>query len=233
MASAVPKFIQQRCAARAAGIDIVRNIFRTQQFPDGVSTKQLYKLAVQEPAPPGFEPYPLPRPPARAVPKTRHGKSKIIVPEARDLYPSHPDHPIRSIRFLKAEILASMKASSEIGTFRQPKAAARLAAEEASATTEKEKKKLAASQMEFVWKPLPPKQAPPPPQKKEVFGVEVGVGADYSHLNKRRQRARVEKISLAVQKMKDIQNGVKVRPLIGRPMYRNNKPTSEAEASTQ
>jgi len=41
---------------------------------------------------------------------------------------------------------------------------------------------------------------------EEVFGAEVGVGEDLSHLNKRRRRAREEKIARDVQWMEKVQS---------------------------
>jgi hypothetical protein len=52
-------------------------------------------------------------------------------------------------------------------------------------------------------------QPPPPPepvQVKPVFGVEVGVGEDWSHLNRRRQRAREDKVDRDVTWLKDLVN---------------------------
>ena len=59
--------------------------------------------------------------------------------------------------------------------------------------------------VEFVWKVVDPDEVPPPPRSKpvkEVVGKEVGVNVDYKHLNKRRQNARVGKITRDVQAMK-------------------------------
>jgi hypothetical protein len=238
MASRFSVFVHQRATAKSLGIAIVRDIFRKHQFPEGVSTKQLYKLALQEPAPPDFQPFPLKRPVFRPLKPTK-SKKKVVLPDPDLLYPPNPEHPIRSMRyatfficlapslteyrFLKTEILAELKTRKEITTVRQPKAGARLAEEAANANpnpTKKERLKLAASQMEFVWKPLPPKETPPGPPVKEVFGQEVGVGADISHLNERRQLARVEKVSRAVDTMKAIKNGFKPRPKSSVPLYK-------------
>lgn len=65
--------------------------------------------------------------------------------------------------------------------------------------------RLTASQVEWKWKVIAPEDRPgmpTPKQKKSIVGLEVGVGADTSHLNKRKQRARVEKVSREVQKLK-------------------------------
>lgn len=50
------------------------------------------------------------------------------------------------------------------------------------------------------------KDIPPKPKKEpKVFGTEVGVGEDWSHLNKRRQRAREGKVTRDVVWMKDVE----------------------------
>jgi hypothetical protein len=59
----------------------------------------------------------------------------------------------------------------------------------------------------WLWKMKAP-PPPPPEAKKEkpVFGTEVGVGEDWSHLNKRRQRAREGKVARDVTWLKDLIN---------------------------
>ena len=44
-----------------------------------------------------------------------------------------------------------------------------------------------------------------PPKPKEVFGAAVGVGEDISHLNKRRQRSRQEKVAADVEWLHDLE----------------------------
>jgi len=58
----------------------------------------------------------------------------------------------------------------------------------------------------WLWRARARPPPPPEPKKeKPVFGIEVGVGADWSHLNKRRQRARVEKVARDVTWLKDLE----------------------------
>lgn len=58
----------------------------------------------------------------------------------------------------------------------------------------------------WVWKlKAPPPPPPEPKQEKRVFGAEVGVGGEWSHLNKRRQRAREEKVARDVTWLKDLE----------------------------
>ncbi|KAH9896653.1 hypothetical protein C8Q73DRAFT_642221 [Cubamyces lactineus] len=54
------------------------------------------------------------------------------------------------------------------------------------------------------WQIKEPETKEPEPVK-QVFGKEVGVGADWSHLNKRRQRAREEKVKKDVQWLKELE----------------------------
>lgn len=128
-------------------------------------------------------------------------------------------------RFLKKDILAALRDAKEIRTVRQrrvvPTPEEELEAL-ANPATKRERKALSVAVNEHVWKVLPPQQPPPAAAVKEVIGREVGVGADISHLNKRRQRARVEKVGQAVLKMKGIRSGLKPRPLDGKPYYRGD-----------
>lgn len=47
----------------------------------------------------------------------------------------------------------------------------------------------------WVWRPMPKLPEPKPEPVKQLYGTEVGAGADWSHLNKRRRRAREEKVA--------------------------------------
>ena len=143
--------------------------------------------------------------------------------------------------FLKREILDTLENFNEIRTVRQPRADAaaleELSLSNPSAPTKRDRKAIASSQVEFAWKVVTPRPPVVPPPTKEVYGREVGVGLDTSHLNKRRQRARVEKVSDAVMKMKGI-NGLNpgerarpARPLDGRPNYRAQALAAKPESS--
>ena len=86
--------INQKARALSEGIKIVREILKANPFPNGFTTSQLFKVAVQQPPPPDFPTYrhtgltPTPKL------KDRLKKVRPIVPGA----PTHPEHPIRSIR---------------------------------------------------------------------------------------------------------------------------------------
>lgn len=51
---------------------------------------------------------------------------------------------------------------------------------------------------EWSWKPKVV-QVQNPPKKKPVYGLDVGVDEDFSHLSKRRQRTRAESIARDVE----------------------------------
>ena len=58
----------------------------------------------------------------------------------------------------------------------------------------------------WLWRTRARPSPPPEPKKeKPVFGIEVGVGEDWSHLNKRRQRARGEKVARDVTWLRDLE----------------------------
>ncbi|KDR72612.1 hypothetical protein GALMADRAFT_252763 [Galerina marginata CBS 339.88] len=200
-------FLLQRFQAQSAGIAIVRDILKRESFPNGFTTAQLYKLAMQAPPPANFQPYPLGRrPPPPPTPKPHKKKIYNQKPKPEDSYPPNPDHPIRSVRFLKEYILPFLRGANEITITQQPTAKT-LTAQEAddAPKTKKQRLQLTKSQVEFVWKVVPPenrvKVSAPPPEKL-VVGREVGVGGNVSHLNKRRMLARAGKISREVDRMK-------------------------------
>lgn len=104
---------------------------------------------------------------------------------------------LHGARFLKVEVLPALAKSFEIEMVKRHRLSA-------VNDTEKVKKKKVPG-MEFVWKVVDPDKVPPPPRfkrKKAVVGTEVGVNLDYGHLNKRRQNARVGKITRDVETMK-------------------------------
>lgn len=51
---------------------------------------------------------------------------------------------------------------------------------------------------------MTPEPKEKPKEVQEPFGAAVGVGQDFSHLSKRRQAAREEKIQRDVKKMRQI-----------------------------
>ncbi|RXW20593.1 hypothetical protein EST38_g5255 [Candolleomyces aberdarensis] len=114
--------------------------------------------------------------------KTHNGQAK----------PPHLEHPIRSKSFLK-EILAHMRGYRDVKIVREVRESSSSSAKHHQHAT-------------FVWK-LVDKSKLPKPQAPYVrtpsLGVPLGVHEDFSHLNKRRQRARKEKIVREILKLKE------------------------------
>jgi hypothetical protein len=61
----------------------------------------------------------------------------------------------------------------------------------------------------WMWQPVDKSTLPVRPSKDEAakvaFGTEVGVGGDWSHLNRRRRRVREEKVARDVNWMRKVQ----------------------------
>ena len=57
----------------------------------------------------------------------------------------------------------------------------------------------------WLWRQWTPKPQPAQKPEKPLYGVEVGAGADWSHLNKRRQRARVGKVERDIKWMRQLE----------------------------
>jgi hypothetical protein len=61
----------------------------------------------------------------------------------------------------------------------------------------------------WVFKPKVMPAPPKPEPVREMFGKDVGAGEDWSHLNKRRRRARVASVARDVKWMKDLEEARK------------------------
>ncbi|KAJ7931187.1 hypothetical protein B0H13DRAFT_1959375 [Mycena leptocephala] len=89
-------------AAVSEGLRIVRKVIARDAVKTGLSTTDLYKLALKEPPPPTFA-LTIPSEEEDSVPELKYGKtgrSRIAPPS-----PPHPRHPVRSISFLKHHLL--------------------------------------------------------------------------------------------------------------------------------
>jgi hypothetical protein len=83
----------------------------------------------------------------------------------------------------------------------------------------------------WVWKLVDKSKLPRPPRPKpprKIFGVEVGVGADWSHLSKRRKRTRMGKVRRDVSAMKVAQLVRKQKVKARAAMIRNTAVAVEA-----
>ncbi|KAF5318879.1 hypothetical protein D9619_010724 [Psilocybe cf. subviscida] len=197
-------FLRQRATASSHGVRIIKDLLTRKTFlnpnfsPQAFTTTQLYRLAIKEPVPKNFVAYPLA---PVEVPKVRGPKPPQAATPS-EAFPPHPEHPIRSIRFLKTVILSQLEAARFIKLYRKPRVTA--VQEEVIIKGKKQKIPQKSSKADFVWKVAGPR--PPKPtvikRHKNTRGWDVGVGLDISHLNKRRQRARVLKVRSDVEIMK-------------------------------
>ncbi|KAJ2919014.1 hypothetical protein MD484_g1440, partial [Candolleomyces efflorescens] len=167
---------QHDAAALSAGIAIVRKVLQESAgaHPHGWRTHEIYSLALKEKAPEGFE----------SVVMTHNGQAK----------PPHLEHPVRSKNFLK-EILAHMRGYKDVKTVR-----------EVRETTPSSSSSSRHQHATFVWKLVDKSKLPrprPPIVRPASLGVPLGIHEDFSHLNKRRQRSRQEKIVRDILKLKE------------------------------
>jgi len=100
-------------------------------------------------------------------------------------------------------ILPALEGQQEIITVAQPRSGFHDPPDLTNLRPIKRKQRLALSQ-EFVWKIVPPEErnVPKVHAGKKQVDVEMGDAADTEHLNKRRHRARIRKVTEAVLKLK-------------------------------
>ncbi|TFK41688.1 hypothetical protein BDQ12DRAFT_678344, partial [Crucibulum laeve] len=163
------------------GLRIVKTVVATNPSSSGLTTAEIYKLAIQQRPSASFQPWSVPPPPSK-ITYGKGGDQRIDGP-----LPPHLEHPIRSMAYLKNTVLPVLE-----GNVIQKVEMAR---------------KKGATSTTSVWKwkavdksTLPKPRIPQPPKK--IFGSEVGVGEDWSHLNKRRRRARYGKVRRDVEALK-------------------------------
>lgn len=119
-----------------------------------------------------------------------------------------------SVSFLKKSVLPILEGNKELEVVRttripfNPASVQRASVKRKNKQQETSKAAFAAAPAPvtvWVWKTVDKSKIPPPPVTKplsKVFGTEVGVGEDWSHLSKRRQRARIGKVRRDVRTMK-------------------------------
>ncbi|KAI0634968.1 hypothetical protein C8Q77DRAFT_665799 [Trametes polyzona] len=112
----------------------------------------------------------------------------------------------RPARYLKKVVLPSLKSEGKIQQVHTKQVLTPEELETLKANMGKNSRKAATLPSRVdLWR-WQLKEDKPAPQweEKPVFGAEVGVGADWSHLNKRRQRARQESVGRDVAWLKDL-----------------------------
>ncbi|KAG6853006.1 hypothetical protein C0991_007489 [Blastosporella zonata] len=186
-----------RHLALRGGVSILRGILAKNKNHPGLTTEELYKLALEEPPPAGYyNPHltdGVPFPPMPAP--SKKGKPKQQSPP-----PPNMDHPVRSKAFLKNEILSFLQGSNELQKTRSERIV-----DKAELFKIKKGKKVplyadqegTAVEQIWVWKPIEQailKETPPIPEPVPV--PDVGADEDLSHLSKRRateRRAQIRK----------------------------------------
>ncbi|KAI0044785.1 hypothetical protein FA95DRAFT_1574238 [Auriscalpium vulgare] len=184
----------------AQALDIVRTIIKSSATP--LSTQDIFKLAITQ-VPAGA--------PATAT-------KKAIPLDSQD--PPYPDHPIRSVRYLKKMILQDLLDRKEIEKVHTKRTLSAEEMRQRLATMTKAAQRAHANDAArnidlWLWQiRTRPVVVPKVEEEKAAYGVEVGVGEDVSHLNRRRQRARELKVKLDVQWVRKLQRA-KETPLTG------------------
>ncbi|KAF8229753.1 hypothetical protein L208DRAFT_1187826, partial [Tricholoma matsutake] len=187
-------------------LKIVRKVVASNPYPDGFTTAELFKLVAKEPSTTNFKPLKLP---SRPIAYAKGEIKRTPIPS-----PPRPNHPIKSMTFLKRSVLPVLEGNKELKIMRttripfNPAPTGNRAGTKRKGKQESSRATPAAAPAPvtvWVWKPVDksklPRPSAPKPQRK-IFGVEVGVGADWSHLNKRRERARFGKVRGDVSAMK-------------------------------
>ncbi|KAG1733826.1 hypothetical protein EDB19DRAFT_1999974 [Suillus lakei] len=161
--------------------DLVRGIVVSSTTP--LSTKDIYNLALKQTVIQLVSD----ESPEHNVPKKEHPTIVRGITRQPSTRPPHPEHPVRSLH---------EHSQTEIDHRLQTVA---------KAVRKEQAVSVAAPRNTWLWRmtasPPPPKPLPASTfSKSESLGLprftaaDVGVGEDWSHLNKRRQRARKEKV---------------------------------------
>jgi len=186
-------------AAISEGLKIVRKVIARDAAKTGLSTADLYRLAVREAPPPTFV-LTVPSTDDDAAPEIKYGKSgRRRVPAPA---PPHPRHPVRSLSFLKHTLLPIIQGERCVKHIREKrlvvqskadlKAAARPARvakpQQAGANTSAQPVETTV----WLWQAMKPpprvvKPAPPPPPN--VY--------DFSHMKASKRKAHRLRLELA------------------------------------
>ncbi|KIK40669.1 hypothetical protein CY34DRAFT_86839 [Suillus luteus UH-Slu-Lm8-n1] len=184
--------------------EIVRSIVVSSKTP--LSTKDIYNLALKHTT----IQLVTDESPEHNVPKKEHPTIVRGIKRQPSTRPPHPEHPVRSLQYLKRVVLPDLVNSKMVEKFCTKRTLSQAEIDHRLQTVTKAARKeqavsLATPRNTWLWRLATP---PPPPKpmptstlsKSELLGLprltaaDVGVGEDWSHLNKRRQRARKDKV---------------------------------------
>ncbi|THH19639.1 hypothetical protein EW146_g1571 [Bondarzewia mesenterica] len=172
--------------------DIVRQVLRSSPTP--LSTKDIFKQALQ---------LKLENPVIQTDPYILRARK---LSEAQGTpQPPQPQHPIRSLSYLKRTVLPDLVKLRDIEKVHSERLMTDEEIDHRLASMTKAQRAAARSMSttvhSWLWQEKAVKGPLPKVEEKEekVFGAEVGVGEDWSHLNRRRQRAREGKVTRDVK----------------------------------
>ncbi|KAH7919311.1 hypothetical protein BV22DRAFT_1133921 [Leucogyrophana mollusca] len=213
-----------------AARDLVRSIVSSSTRP--LSTKDIYHLAVGRTGiiPGSTEPA------SRLIPKRPLHYKSVVRGMKREPppQPPHPSHPVRSINYLKNVVLPHLVSTKEVEKFCTKRTLSQAEIEQRLQTMSKSARKqqadlLSAPVNTWLWRlkpqvqkeqtssaasssealtsaPVETKISVPSLGIPRLTSAAVGVGEDWSHLNKRRQRARKGKVQRDLKWMWTLQN---------------------------
>ncbi|KAL0567747.1 hypothetical protein V5O48_014247 [Marasmius crinis-equi] len=210
------KFTPHRSAAIREGLRMVRNVIASDASKDGLTTSELYNLALKERPRKDF---------IEVLKQAKEGETtKVVQVAGREEVPAppNPKHPLKSLTFLKRAVLPLLQNTQEIRivkSTRIPVAPAEETLPNANAKNLGKKGKKAQKEAEpaatpapvhpvtvYLWKQFPPSQRKPPTSTQGYPGwqktklADLGLNVDptslaqVGHLNRRRKFARYEKL---------------------------------------
>ncbi|KAJ7636990.1 hypothetical protein FB45DRAFT_907955 [Roridomyces roridus] len=180
-------------AALQQGIRLVRKVIARDATKMGLTTTQIYKLALREPPPPSFA-LTIPAESEESSKGTRYartGRKRIPPPE-----PPHPRHPVRSISFLKHHILPRIQGERYVQHVRETRTIVQSPAKRGapkpskSATSDNEK-------TVWLWR-----AARPPAQRESTPAPPRPIVYDFSHMKPSKRKAHVARLELAEDRKK-------------------------------
>ncbi|KAF5389440.1 hypothetical protein D9757_004396 [Collybiopsis confluens] len=198
------RVLPQSRAAVAHSIPIIRKIITTDHFrTSGLTTAEIFSLALKEPAPINFEKYEVPA--ETDIRYIKSGRTKSPPPS-----PPHPAHPVRSIQFLKKQILPVLQGSREIRMTTGKRLLTVTDTKTAPAPTKykgKDRETSAPSPVSHTVHLWMPGQKQGVKKIVSDSSIPAFASENWDHLNKRRRHARDEKfkhdVALIVRARKD------------------------------
>ncbi|KAJ7089323.1 hypothetical protein B0H15DRAFT_283013 [Mycena belliarum] len=200
----------QNSVALREGLKIVRKVI-ARDAKTGLSTAQIFRLAVRESPPPTYglalesvrEKYAdvMPDPAVAVTQYGRAGRRRVPPPG-----PPNPRHPVRSISFLKHRILPIILGERYVQRTREKRVVDQTPAEEARAVRGKRQEQQSTTPAKpppeltvYLWKATRPPAHEPPVKVEPV--TYKGDDYDFSHMKPAKRKARRARIELSFKRM--------------------------------